>query len=372
VHARKGVVILAILAATFAALLATPTVAAAGKTALCKADESPCSGGNVIIHVHESQVGKAKLLSEPTVECEVVLFLGDTVAGTSEPLEIKGKFTYEKCNNSCKVTEEEGPAVVSVLREESELATVTGEGLVKLNCFYGFINCRYTGEGLEGHGLGPLTSSSENGSVVIEEQETHKESGTCPEEAFLDLTTTPLSHTYIAKDEGPPTSLCSKDEGSPICKSENQLKSIDYKDKAVEILTNLINVKCEGLASGSVGEPGNPIEIKPELTYTNCSGGCFVTSVAGPGKVLLQREEKSEEAKATGEGFEIFVKCGTTIKCLLGPEKMTGTALGALTTGDNGHLTFSKVSMGKGEGATCPKEATLDALYVASSAAYIG
>jgi len=28
--------------------------------------------------------------------------------------------------------------------------------------------------------------------------------------------------------------------------------------------------------------------------------------------------------------------------------------------------------LGKGEGATCPKEATLDALYVASSAAYIG
>jgi hypothetical protein len=51
---------------------------------------------------------------------------------------------------------------------------------------------------------------------------------------------------------------------------------------------------------------------------------------------------------------------------------MSGTALGALTTGDNGHLTWSKASLGKGEGATCPKEATLDALYVASSAAYIG
>ena len=78
--------------------------------------------------------------------------------------------------------------------------------------------------------------------------------------------------------------------------------------------------------------------------------------------MVLQREGKAEEAKATAEGFEIFVKCGTTIKCLLGPEKVTGTALGALTTGDNGHLTFSKASLGKGEGATCPSEATLDVL----------
>jgi hypothetical protein len=194
----------------------------------------------------------------------------------------------------------------------------------------------------------------------------------CPTEASLDALFVASSAIYIREDYvKPPTSLCSKDEGSPVCKSENQLKTIDYKDAAVEILTSLINVKCEGLASGTVGEPGNSLEIKAELTYSGCSGGCFVTSVAGPGKIMLERT-KSEEATATSEGFEIFVKCGTTIKCLLGPEKMAGKALGALTTGDNGHLTFTKVSMGKGEGATCPKEATLDGLYVASSAAYIG
>jgi len=773
---RRIVITLATLAAISAVLFIAPGFAAAEETALCKADESPCSAGNLISHVHETSVGKAQLLSEPTVECDV-LFLGDTVAETSAPLHISGKFTYTNCNNSCVATEENGPSLIAVLKTATELSSVTGEGLVKLNCFFGFFKCAYNGEGLIAHGTGPLTSSQKNGSVVIEEQETKIESGTCPESAFLDITTTPLSATYISggltpastslstslkgggkegqeitvaegskvkdsatlsgtnastatgtvdyaiykdkeckelvaeagkvtvtegkipdseekeleagavyywqakylgdsmneaststcskevltvkakvtlstklsgggkegeeitvaegskvkdqatlsgtksstatgtikykvykdkeckelvtnagegevkegkapaseekelaagaiyywqveyggdslhepstsscdkesvtvltshkttlcttdeagsicleehkpssidlkdsalefltslvnskceglissssigaagkpqkvtaeytfksctngcvitevsggssllflfegelskelasvttegleiffkcgetakctfgpvkasgdflgalatkdnghltfskaslgKGEGPTcpseatldalyiassatyvredstlTSLCSKDEGSPVCKSENQLKTIDYKDKAVEILTNLINVKCEGLASGTVGEPGNPLETKPELTYTGCSGGCFVTSVAGPGKILLQREGKAEEAKATSEGFEIFVKCGTTIKCLLGPEKMTGTALGALTTGDNGHLTFTKASLGKGEGATCPKEATLDALYVASSAAYIG
>jgi hypothetical protein len=360
--------VLAALAAT--AFLGT-TSAMAESTALCTKDESPCGSKNLVTHIHETSVGKAKFKSSlPTIEC-TVLFLGE-VGAPGTPQLIEGNFTYSSCNNFCSFKEENGPAAIEVLKTATELGSITGERLVHVSC--PFISCNYVGTGLEGHGLGPLTSSQANGSVVITELIIEKESGSCPEETFLTLTTTPLSATYIANEEAPnsKTTLCSKDEGTPICKSENQLKSIDYKDKAVEILTNLINVKCEGLVSGTVGEPGNPLEVKPELTYTGCSGGCFVTSVAGPGKIMLQREGKAEEAKATSEGFEIFVKCGTTIKCLLGPEKMTGTALGALTTGDNGHLTFSKASLGKGEGATCPSEATLDALYVASSAAYIG
>jgi hypothetical protein len=192
---------LAALAALAAMAFVGASSAMAEPALLCKADESPCSAENLITHVHETQVGKAQLLSEPTVECEVVLFLGDTSAAQESggTTEIVGKFTYEKCNNSCTVKEEEGPATIKVLRTESELATVTGKGLVHLTCFFGFLNCRYTGEGLEGHGLGPLTSASENGSVVIEEQETKKESGTCPASAFLDLTTTPLIKTYISK-----------------------------------------------------------------------------------------------------------------------------------------------------------------------------
>ncbi len=234
------------------------------------------------------------------------------------------------------------------------------------------VKCAYALE-LVGDGLGALTTG-DNGHITFSKASMGEGEGLlCPTEASVDALFLASSPIYIREDYlKPPTSLCSKDEKSPFCKSENQLKSIDYKDKAVELLTNLINVKCEGLASGTVGSPANPLEIKAELTYTGCSGGCFVTAVSGPGKIMLQREGKAEEASATSEGFEIFVKCGTTIKCLLGPEKMAGKALGALTTGDNGHLTFSKVSMGKGEGATCPSEAKLDALFVASSAAYIG
>jgi len=370
-HRGNRMLILTTLAVIMAIAFVDASSSMAEPTSLCTADGSGCG----VTHVHESTLSgvKAKLSGKggvnSTVSCDV-LFLGDTLGSSGEPLLIHGDFTYTNCGN-CTVTETSEYFTISVLKEGHETTKVTWEGAIFVDCSNDGIKCEYDGKGLVGTGKGPLLSSETNGSISLASQVIHQIKGEhlkCPEESKLDITTTPSSATYISK---PPTSLCSKDEKSPVCKSENQLKTIDYKDKAVELLTNLINVKCEGLVSGSVGEPGNPLEVKPELTYTNCSGGCFVTSVAGPGKVMLERT-KSEEAKATSEGFEIFVKCGTTIKCLLGPEKMAGTALGALTTGDNGHLAWSKASLGKGEGATCPKEATLDALYVASSAAYIG
>jgi hypothetical protein len=204
---------------TLAALMAMAFVGAsstmAESTALCGVEESPCSEGNSITHIHETSVGKAKLKSSlPTIECNV-LFLGDSFLWWIEingvrfvkaqrlanPLFIVGNFTYSSCNNFCSVKEENGPAEIKVLKTGSELASLVppgsgGEGLIHVSC--PFINCNYTGTGLEGHGLGPLTSSQPNGSVVITEQETEKESGSCPEEAFLTITTTPLSATYIS------------------------------------------------------------------------------------------------------------------------------------------------------------------------------
>jgi len=188
---------LAALAALMAMAFVGASSAMAEGTSLCSADESTCASGNIITHVHETSVGKAKLLSSlPTIEC-TALFLGDTLSGTDAPLVINGKFTYSSCNNFCTVTEVSGTeAKVEVLKTASELGAVTGEGEVHVSC--PFINCTYNGEGLEGHALGPLTSSSENGNVNISGQETNKVSGSCPETAFLDITTTPLVKTYIA------------------------------------------------------------------------------------------------------------------------------------------------------------------------------
>jgi len=307
-------------------------------------------------------------------KCEGLI--SGSVGVAAKPQVVTAEYKFSSCGNSCTITEVSGGSKLLFLFEgelSKELASATTEGLEIFMKCGSTVKCAFGPMKLVGDDLGAL-ATKDNGHVTFSKASMGKGEGLlCPSEASLDALFVASSSTYIREDYvKAKTALCSKDEGSPVCKSENQLKSIDYKDEALELLTNLINVKCTGLASGTVGSPGNPLAITAELTYSSCSGGCFVTAVSGPGTISLEREGKAEEAKATSEGFEIFVKCGTTIKCLLGPEKMVGKALGALTTGDNGHLTFSKVSMGKGEGATCPSEATLDALFVASSAAYIG
>jgi len=346
------------------------------KTALCTTDEA----GSTCLEEHKPgsldlKDSAAEFLTNLlNSKCEG-LISSTSIGEAGKPQAVGVEYKFSSCSNGCVITEVSGGSKLAFLLEgelSNELASVTTEGLEIFFKCGETAKCTFGPVKAVGDALGAL-KTGDNGHLTFSKASLGKGEGLlCPTEASLDALFVASSATYIREDYvKPPTSLCSKDEGSPVCKSENQLKTIDYKDKAVELLTSLINVKCEGLVSGSVGEPGNPLEVKPELTFSNCGSGCFVTVVSGPGKVMLERT-KSEEAKATAEGFEIFVKCGTTIKCLLGPEKMAGTALGALTTGDNGHLTFSKVSLGKGEGATCPKEATLDALYVASSAAYIG
>jgi hypothetical protein len=189
----KSIKILGLSALTALLAMAFAGSAMAESTALCAADEEPCAEENIVTHVHEETLSGAQavlLSSSLTVKCDV-LFLGDALSSLANPLVIHGEFTYANCNNNCTATEENGPAEIKVLREGSELAKVTGEGLVHLVCS-GFINCRYNGTGLAGHGLGPLTSSETNGSTSLSEKTITKESGSlCPSTAKLDITVTP-------------------------------------------------------------------------------------------------------------------------------------------------------------------------------------
>jgi len=173
--------------------------AMAGETALCKVDQVPCAAGNVITHVHETSVGKATFLGTPEVKCNV-LFLGDALnGGLANPLTIHGEYTYTSCTSFCTVVEENGPARVVVLRTAAELAEVTVEVLVHITC-PGNINCYILGEGMEGHGLGALTSGP-NGSTVFTGPVLQREplsSLGCSQEFFLDVTMTPLIATYIS------------------------------------------------------------------------------------------------------------------------------------------------------------------------------
>jgi hypothetical protein len=196
-----------------AALMAMAFVGAgsamAGSTALCAdmpiaADDEGLDGGDgvcstdLITHVHETTLSgaKAKLLSQAVnVECDV-LFLGDVLGLGSPQVIHNGKLTYTNCNFGCVVTQE-GTALIKVLKTGHETAEVTGEGQVHVECG-SFIDCKYNGTGLVGAGKGSLLSSHANGEVSITEKIINREGGLfCPSTAKLDITTTPLVHTYI-------------------------------------------------------------------------------------------------------------------------------------------------------------------------------
>jgi hypothetical protein len=83
-----------------------------------------------------------------------------------------------------------------VLKRGTELADVTGEGLVHLSC--PFINCSYNDEGFAGHAVGTLSTANAKGIITLTGQETSKETGgkICPPEAFLTITTAPLTAIY--------------------------------------------------------------------------------------------------------------------------------------------------------------------------------
>jgi hypothetical protein len=194
-----------------AALLAMAFVGASSAMAesivLCSNDsETSCSE---VTHVHETTLSgaKARLLASPEVKCDV-LFLGDTLASSGNPLVIHGNFTYSNCEGDCSAVEENGPTELKVLREASELAKVTsgtgtGAGLVHLECPFG-IDCYYVGSGLVGHALGPLAAGGgveTNGQVTLSEQTVAEEDPSffCPDSGKLDITTTPLAATYARR-----------------------------------------------------------------------------------------------------------------------------------------------------------------------------
>jgi hypothetical protein len=201
---------LAALTALLAMAFVGASSAMAEDTHLCSNDvgtdyfsEHACTA---VTHVHETssvsgKEAKAVLLTSiGNTECNV-LYLGD-VSSTGAPLIIKGGFTYTNCvlgSSSCTATEENGPSKLKVLKTGEETAEVTYEYLIHLVCS-GFLDCSYTATSLKSTAKGPLLSAQANGEVTLSEQSLTKEAGgfLCPKIARLDITTTPLSKTYVA------------------------------------------------------------------------------------------------------------------------------------------------------------------------------
>jgi len=183
---------LAALAALMAMAFVGAGSAMAEETALCPADEEQCA--TPVTHLHAVSVEKMKLLSNLTnIECNI-LYLGETVEELSSPLVLIGNFTYTNCG-SCTVTEENGPGELYLLKTGHEKAKLTLEWLMHVNCF-GFINCYYTGAGLEGVAKGPLlpfVEEGEFGNAVLN----FEKGSFCPEGTKLDYWVNSLSSVYI-------------------------------------------------------------------------------------------------------------------------------------------------------------------------------
>jgi hypothetical protein len=194
-------VVVALMAMAFAGA----SSAMAESTALCDTDPGTgstavCPSGHLITHVHLVTLAgvKAKLLSNLTIECEI-LFLGDTLSSLANPLVIHGNFTFTNCSGGCIVTETSADSLLSVLKLGHETADLTLDGAWFFDCGTIF-ECEYEAAGFKGIGKGPLLSSETDGDFAISGQEFHKLGGGffCPKTAKLDMSLTPSpSPIYI-------------------------------------------------------------------------------------------------------------------------------------------------------------------------------
>jgi len=164
------------------------------------------------------------------------------------------------------------------------------------------------------------------------------------------------------------TALCKVDENP--CAKANQVTEVHFVAEPILIHTSAMDYECNALLSATVGELGEPQVLTAQsLQYTSCNQGCTRT-VKKLGKLSLERTE-AETAKISGSGFEIYVQCSGQIDCTYAFNGLNGTALGALLTGDNGHLRFEGATLEKIGGFLCPTVATLSALFHASQAFYV-
>jgi len=164
------------------------------------------------------------------------------------------------------------------------------------------------------------------------------------------------------------TALCKVDENP--CAKANQVTEIHLVAEPVLIHTSVMDYECNALLSATVGELAEAQTLTAQsLTYTSCNQGCTRT-VKKLGTLSLERTE-AETAKISGSGFEIYVQCSGKIDCTYAFNGLTGTALGALLTGDKGHFRFEGSTLEKIGGLLCPTVATLSGLFVASQTFYV-
>ena len=172
--------------------------ATAEPTQKCTSDPGAGSCGTTVTHTHETTLTTKKILIAGNgvhKSCSA-LKLTTVTTPLGAPLQEESKYTYSECSSGCTFEEIGGPYTTEILKLGHETADVTEEGEFHVNCVG--LNCYFNGEGLLGTAKGPLLSTEANGEISIVEQELHKVKGLfCPNPTLLNVTTTPLSATYI-------------------------------------------------------------------------------------------------------------------------------------------------------------------------------
>jgi hypothetical protein len=164
------------------------------------------------------------------------------------------------------------------------------------------------------------------------------------------------------------TALCKADQEP--CAAENQITEVHYVADDILIHTSTMDYECDALLSATVLKLGAPQVLDASsLQYTSCNQGCTRT-VKSLGTFSVLRT-KTELADITGNGFEIYVKCGFLIDCTYAFKELTGVVSGPLLTGGNGRITYEEAGLLKLGGFACPTVAKLTALFEALSPTYV-
>lgn len=188
-----------LLPACLAAILAMASFGAsaamAESTALCKADQDPCSEANSVTHVHYTAEDIRVETSIMNYECDA-LFLGD-VSSLGAPQTFEAQFTYTSCDKGCTRAEISEGGLFEILRTGDELAEVVGEGIEILVECGSNLHCVYDFEGITGQVSGPLLTGNK-GHLTFEKAPLHHTSGLlCPAQGHLVALFKPLEAIYI-------------------------------------------------------------------------------------------------------------------------------------------------------------------------------
>lgn len=186
---------LSLIAAIASMALIGASSAMAENTALCKADQEPCSAGNLTTEVH--YVAEKIVIHTSLMDYECDALLSATVLKLGAPQVLDAtSLVYTSCNQGCTRTVK-ALGTFSILRTKAESGTISGNGAeIWVKC-KSLIDCTYSFNELTGTVSGPLLTG-DNGHLTFVEAGLLKLGGfLCPTEARLNALFIPLQAAYL-------------------------------------------------------------------------------------------------------------------------------------------------------------------------------